>query len=96
MLKPITISDESIDLEMIKEVGIRGEYLTHSNALNLFRNEHFETTLFNRLGYNEWEATGGQSFFERAVEIVANLLKLLQASLRDLYSKRLNCLSLHI
>lgn len=75
MLKPITISDESIDLEMIKEVGIRGEYLTHPNTLNLFRNEHFQTTLFNRLGYNEWEATGGQSLFERAVEIVAKLFR---------------------
>ena len=75
MLKPITISDESIDLEMIKEVGIRGEYLTHPNTLNLFRNEHFQTKLFNRLGYNEWEAAGGQSLFERAVEIVARLIR---------------------
>jgi trimethylamine:corrinoid methyltransferase-like protein len=33
MLKPITISDESIDLEMIKEVGIRGEYLNSSQYL---------------------------------------------------------------
>jgi len=75
MLKPITISDESIDLEMIKEVGIRGEYLTHHNTLDLFRNEHFQSTLFNRLGYNEWEAAGEQSLFERAVEIVKNRIE---------------------
>jgi len=43
--------------------------------LDLFRNEHFQSTLFNRLGYNEWEAAGEQSLFERAVEIVKNRIE---------------------
>lgn len=70
MMKPITVSDETIDLETIMEVGIGGKYLTHPRTYGLFRNEHFMTTMFNRLSYNEWKEAGEKSLFKHTSEIV--------------------------
>ncbi|MBC8443690.1 MAG: trimethylamine methyltransferase family protein, partial [Deltaproteobacteria bacterium] len=70
MMKPITISDLTIDLKAIAEVGVGGEYLTHPKTYELFRNEHFQTTLFNRLGYNEWEQAGSKNLYKQASIIV--------------------------
>ncbi len=70
MMKPITVSEETIDLKTIMEVGIGGEYLTHPRTYGLFRTEHFMTTLFNRLGYNEWKEAGEKSLFKHANENV--------------------------
>jgi trimethylamine--corrinoid protein Co-methyltransferase len=75
MMKPITISNDTIDLETIAEVGTGGEYLTHPKTYELFRSEHFQTTIFNRLGYNEWKEAGEKSIFDNAGEFVKNRLE---------------------
>lgn len=75
MLKPVIISDTSIDMVTIKEVGIGGEYLSHPRTFELFRDEHFDSTLFNRLGYNDWLEQGGKDLHVRAREILRDRLQ---------------------
>jgi trimethylamine--corrinoid protein Co-methyltransferase len=70
MMQPIDVSTEMIDLETIEQVGIGGEYLTHPNTLEQFRNEHFQSNLFTRLGYNEWVEAGSKDLCEKASSIV--------------------------
>ena len=41
MLKEIEVSDQGIDLETIREVGIGGEYLTHPRTFERCRTEFF-------------------------------------------------------
>jgi trimethylamine--corrinoid protein Co-methyltransferase len=70
MMKPIDVSTEMIDLETILQVGIGGEYLTHTKTLEQFRSEHFQPSLFSRLGYNEWVEAGSKDLCEKATGIV--------------------------
>ena len=70
MLRPIDASAAAIDVDTIQQVGISGEYLTHPKTLKLFRSEHFQSTLFSRLGYNEWAEAGSQSLYQRAAQTV--------------------------
>jgi len=74
LVKPIGITDEAIDLETIKEVGIGGEYLTHPKTLGRCRTEFFMPDLMNRQNYAEWKAAGKKRLDEKAREIIGRRL----------------------
>ncbi len=75
MLRPVVIADATIDLETIKEVGIGGEYLSHPRTFEVFRNEHFHSSLFNRQGYTDWVEQGGKDLWARAGEVLRERLE---------------------
>lgn len=58
MLKPIDISDDSIDLEMISKVGPGGQYLTNPKTFKLCRTEFFLPDLMSRSNYDSWTKSG--------------------------------------
>ena len=68
-LRPIAITDESMDLELIKEVGIGGNYLTHQKTLEQCRTAFYLSDLVNRRGYAEWQKGGAKRINDRAAEI---------------------------
>ena len=74
LFKPIEISDEAIDLEMIKTVGIGGQYLTQPKTLKLCRTEFFMPGLNNRLNYGNWRDKGRNRIDQIATETVSKRL----------------------
>lgn len=74
ILRPVEISETTIDLETIREVGAGGEFLSHPKTFEHFRKEHFDTTLFNRLGYNDWKHKDNKDILVKAGEIVKQRL----------------------
>lgn len=58
MLKPIEVTDDSIDVEMIRSVGAGGQYLTHPKTFKLCRSEFFIPDLMARTNYDSWSAGG--------------------------------------
>jgi len=74
ILKPLPITDESIGLEMIKDVGIGGEYLTHPKTLQLCRTEFFLPNLMSRSDYDTWAMDGKKKTGELADEKVSHRL----------------------
>ncbi len=66
MLKPIEITDESIDLEMIGKVGPGGQYLTQPKTFKLCRTEFFLPDLMSRSNYDAWDASGKKKINEIA------------------------------
>ena len=74
ILRPVVISDATIDLETIMEVGAGGEFLSHPKTFEHFREEHFDTTLFNRLDFNNWKQKDHKDILVRAGEIVKQRL----------------------
>jgi len=78
-LRPIAITYESMDLELIKEVGIGGNYLTHPKTLEQCRTAFYLSDLVNRKGYARWQKDGARCIHDRAAEIfkyrVANYVK---------------------
>lgn len=69
-LKPIEITDKSIDLDSIEEVGVGGEYLTHPKTLEQCRTAFFMPYLANRNGYAAWQENGASRIEHRAADIL--------------------------
>lgn len=69
----IEVSQETLALEVIREVGPRGQYLAHRHTRNHFR-EIWYPDLFERGIYSDWLARGSHSLAERANERVQKIL----------------------
>jgi trimethylamine--corrinoid protein Co-methyltransferase len=69
-LRPVQITDESIDLELIKEVGIGGNYLTHPKTYEQCRTAFYLSSLVNRNGFSGWQEDGAKHTNDRAAEIL--------------------------
>jgi len=74
LLKPIEVSEEAIDLETVKEVGIGGQYLTRKRTLERCRTEYFIPELMNRQGYGNWKRAGMQRADVKATAIMERRL----------------------
>jgi trimethylamine--corrinoid protein Co-methyltransferase len=68
-LRPVTINNESIDLEFIKDVGIGGNYLTHPKTYEQCRTAFYLSNLVNRRGFSGWREDGAKHINDRATEI---------------------------
>ena len=73
-LKPITITEESIDANFIKEVGIGGDYLIQSKTLDQCRTAFFLPNLVNRKGYSGWQEDGHKRIDEKAADLLVDRL----------------------
>jgi trimethylamine---corrinoid protein Co-methyltransferase len=66
MKKGIPIDDEMMALDVIREVGPGGEFLSHEHTYKHLRGTQWRPKLISRSGYEEWEASGRQSLIDRA------------------------------
>ncbi len=74
LIKPIDISAEAIDVEMIKNVGIGGQYLTQPKTFKLCRTEFYMTDFYSRQNYAGWKATGSKRIDQVAAESLSRRL----------------------
>jgi len=74
MIRPLDLTDESIDIDVIKEVGIGGQYLTHPKTFQLCRTEFFMPTLMSRQNPDAWTKSGKKSIDMIAEDKVAQRL----------------------
>jgi trimethylamine--corrinoid protein Co-methyltransferase len=74
-LTPFTVSDATIDLPTIREVGVGGEYLTHPKTLELCRNAFFQSALSRPAPYQKWKDSGKQRLEQRGDARVAERLE---------------------
>ncbi|WP_299977836.1 trimethylamine methyltransferase family protein [Desulfobacula sp.] len=74
MIHPLALTDESIDIDVIKEVGIGGQYLTHPKTFQLCRTEFFMPTLMSRKNPDAWAKNGKRHIDKVAEDKVAQRL----------------------
>ncbi|WP_319406075.1 trimethylamine methyltransferase family protein [uncultured Desulfosarcina sp.] len=74
LIKPIDVSDDAIDVETIKTVGIGGQYLTQPKTFKLCRTEFYMTDFFNRQNHAGWKAAGAQRIDQAATESLSRRL----------------------
>ena len=74
MLKPLALTDDSIDTDVIKDVGIGGQYLTHPKTFKLCRTEFFMPTLMSRKNSDAWTKDGKKHIDQVAEDKVAQRL----------------------
>jgi trimethylamine--corrinoid protein Co-methyltransferase len=72
----IRIDEESLALDVIKEIGSVGTYLTHESTVRLARSSHSASGLIDRQSCPDWELSGAKTMNDRAytkaVEILEN------------------------
>ena len=74
LFKPIDVTKETIDLEMIQKVGIGGQYLTQPKTFQLCRTEFYMTDFFNRQNHAGWKAAGSKRIDQLATERLSKRL----------------------
>lgn len=69
MVKGITVNEETLGLEMIKDVCLneRGHYLGSDETLNVMQTEYLYPDLFNRMSPNDWSEAGAPDALEQAI-----------------------------
>ena len=72
MLKSIDVTDERLDLDSIKSVGIGHEYLTHPKTLAHCRTEFYLSDLMSRDDFTTWDSKGRKVLADRLSELFKN------------------------
>ncbi len=73
-MKGVEINDKTLCLDLIDEIGPEGQYLDCQHTLDHFR-ERWYPNLFDRSSFDGWQAKGGKSLGERAVDEVNRILE---------------------
>jgi len=70
----VEVSDETLALDVIREVGIGGSYLAEEHTVRHMRETYWPSDLFNQKGWDAWTAEGGQDVYARAHARVEQIL----------------------
>jgi len=74
-LQGVAVNDETLAVELIKEVGISGSFLDHSHTATHFRTELFMPRLLCRQPRELWEGKGSKDLAERAEDRAQSLMQ---------------------
>jgi trimethylamine---corrinoid protein Co-methyltransferase len=74
LITPIDLADLSGDLDVIKSVGIGGQYLTQPQTLKRCRTEFYTTHFFNRQNHAGWTSAGARRIDQTAANKLAERL----------------------
>lgn len=70
-LQPLELNRDKIDLSIIKEVGVGGQFLTHPETYKRCRTEFLSLKLANRLPFDSWQAQPVSSYQDKAAKALA-------------------------
>jgi trimethylamine--corrinoid protein Co-methyltransferase len=74
ILAGMSVSDETLALDLIKSVGTHGNYLAEDHTAAFFRQELFFPNLFRRQSIDQWLEGGAAPIVDRAHERVEGIL----------------------
>lgn len=64
--KGMAVNDDTLCLDVIKEVGIKGEYLSAPHTFQHFKTEQSVPKMMVRDSREDWETAGKQNMYERS------------------------------
>jgi trimethylamine--corrinoid protein Co-methyltransferase len=70
----ITVNDDTLAVDVIREVGYGGSYLDQDHTVQHFRQEMFFPRLFARQTIDQWNQAGSQMIHQVAHERVLEIL----------------------
>ncbi|HSR33494.1 MAG TPA: trimethylamine methyltransferase family protein [Anaerolineae bacterium] len=74
LFAPVEITDETLALDLIDEMGPEGQFLDADHTMKHFR-ERWYPDVFERGNYEQWQARGSKTLAERASERVTKILQ---------------------
>jgi len=75
----IEVSEEALAVEVIKQVGAGGEFVSHEHTYKHFKAEQSQSKLIDRRMPEEWLSLGGTDITQRANEVAKDLYTNYQA-----------------
>lgn len=78
VVRGMTVNEETLALEVIRQVGAAGEFVSHEHTYKNFRRELSMNKLINRQTRESWLAEGGKDFTERAYEEAQHIYRTYQ------------------
>jgi trimethylamine--corrinoid protein Co-methyltransferase len=76
----VSLDDELMGVDLIKEVGIGGHFLAQQHTLRHLRAEQIQSTIIDRRIREQWEEQGSKSLIQSANEKAADLLNTHQST----------------
>ena len=73
LVKGFEVSENTLAVDLISEVGAAGQYFENDHTLESYK-ELYVPGILSKEGYNEWESRGGLPLSERAAQQVAQRL----------------------
>lgn len=73
--RPLEFNNDNMAVDLIKKVGIQGQYMTEPHTLKHFRKEFYNPMAFSRMTYEKWMENGSKDARARAHEKVQQMLK---------------------
>jgi trimethylamine---corrinoid protein Co-methyltransferase len=74
-IKGFEISEETIALDLIKQVGPGGTFLDQMHTVEHCRTEHWQPSIFNRKTFQTWIASDGKTDLDKARDIYYEIMK---------------------
>ncbi len=74
ILQGIEVNPDTLAVDVIREAGLGGEYLTHNHTMEHFRAEQWDAQLGNRLTMEPWEKDGAMDIRAKAREKLKTIL----------------------
>lgn len=74
LARGIEVNEETLAVDLIKEIGYDGNYLAETHTVRHFRKEHYIPDLLTRDPYEAWEQSGGRLALDRAKDRVRQVL----------------------
>jgi len=74
LARGIEVNDETVAVNLIREVNFSGHYLNQRHTARYFRREHFLPRLVIRDGYEAWEKVSRKTVLDRARERMEEIL----------------------
>jgi trimethylamine--corrinoid protein Co-methyltransferase len=83
MKQGIPVNEETLAVDVIREVGHDGHHLVHPHTLKHLRSTQWRPKLINRKGYEQWAQDGSLSLMDRARKKLQHILDTYQAAPLD-------------
>ncbi len=74
MLDGVPVNDQSMAVDVIREVGIGGEFVTHQHTFENFKQNQSQSQLIDRNTRGVWKDGGGKDMHTRCNEFAREIL----------------------
>ena len=75
VISGIPVNDECLAVDVIKQVGASGEFITQEHTYRYFKAEQSQSKLIDRTMRDTWRAGGAKDFTTRAYEEAISILE---------------------
>jgi len=74
IVKGFEVNEETLSVDLIKEVGHKGNYLTHPSTFK-HCSDAMNPKIMNRLNYDRWKAMGETDLHQRAMDRARDIIE---------------------